>query len=358
MAYPKHATLMNNTLWEHMARAAVGDMPTFPQEIMLTTTFNCNYRCRMCFQDHYDKREMPWSMAEKLRGALTFTDTLQIIGGEPMIYSHFKDLVALAHQTSTKVRITTNGALMDSAMREFIMENRIFNIKLSADAGTAKTYKYIRGGNFLKFINNVLELSKLKVKYQVEWPILEFNFVAQKSNVAELPKLLALADSLGVYQVNVYYMTCTREDWMHESLYFHQDYADECLHKAGEAAKSIGIPVNLPIPFKARASQEARVFTECFEPWRLLQVNMDGDANICCGGAPTMGNLGNQEFLDIWHSPELMDLRRRVNSADKPGYCKLCVGKMQKVDSIYTHFSQPLAKKLLAQEVKPAEIAV
>ena len=358
MPYPRQSTVMNNTLWEHMAKAAVADTPCFPQEIMLTTTYNCNYRCRMCFQDHYDRREMPWSMAEKLSDALHYADTLQIIGGEPMIYSHFKDLVALAHRTETKVRITSNGSLMDDSMRRFLMDNRIFNIKLSADAGTPKTYSLIRGGNFLKFLNNVLELSKLKAQTGSQWPILEFNFVAQRSNVAELPRLVALADSLGVFQVNVYYMNCTREDWMHESLYFHQEYSDECMARAAQAAQAVGLPINLPVPFKAPAAGESRVFSECHEPWRLLMADMDGQVTVCCGGAPVMGNLGSQEFMDIWHSPALTDLRRRVNSDDKPECCRKCFGKLQQADSIYTHFSRPIADKLLADGREAFSLAV
>lgn len=351
MRYPQHATLMNNSLWQAIATNSMGEIPTFPQEIMLTTTFNCNYRCRMCFQSHYDKREMPWEIVEKLQDAMYFTDTLQIIGGEPLIWSHFKDAVALANKTRTKVRITTNGSLMDEPMRNFIIENEVFNIKLSADAGTAKTYKYIRGGNFMRFVNNVLEISKLKAKHGMNWPIMEFNFVAQKSNVAELPRLLALADSIGIYQVNVYYMNCTREDWMHESLYFHQEHSDECMMRAAAAAKEIGIPINLPVPFKHEIMSESRVSTSCHEPWRLLSVTMDGDCTICCGGAPVVGNLKDQEFMDIWNGSALSALRSTVNSPGKPDYCRKCVGKMQKVEAIYTHFSRPLAEKLLAGEL-------
>ncbi|MFP5223709.1 MAG: radical SAM/SPASM domain-containing protein [Acidobacteriota bacterium] len=351
MRYPQHATLMNSSLWQAMAQNAVGEIPTFPREIMLTATFNCNYRCRMCYQTHYDKREMPWEMVEKLEDALAFTDTMQIIGGEPMIWTHFKDAVALANKTATKVRITTNGSLMDEAMRHFIVENQVFNIKLSADAGTAKTYKHIRGANFMRFVNNVLELSRLKARHGLEWPILEFNFVAQKSNVGELPKLLALADSVGIHQVNVYYMNCNREDWIGESLYFHQDYSDECMARAAAAARQIGMRVNLPALFSHESLGETRVNSRCDEPWRLLNVNMDGECTICCGGAPVMGNLKDQDFMEIWNGAPLQELRRTVNGPDKPEACRTCSAKMQTADAIYTHFSRPLAEKLLGGEL-------
>lgn len=354
MRYAKHATVMNNTLMPLMAGSGVAEIPTFPREIMLTTTFNCNYRCKMCFQDHYDKREMPWEMVEKLRDALTFADTLQIIGGEPLLYSRFKDLVSLAYETSTKVRITTNGSLLNKDMNRFIVENEIFDLRISVDAGTGATYKHIRGGNFLKLINAVQDLSRLKAAAGTQWPIVEFNVVAQKSNVGELPKLIAIADSLGVYQINVHYMTCHSEAWMPESLYFHQDYSDECLHKAAMAAKAVGMLINLPTPFKSQADEQTRVYTKCEEPWRVFMVNMDGECNICCGGADSPGNLRDMDFMEMWNGEFMQNLRATVNGPDKPAFCRKCFGRMQKVESLYTHFSRPLADRIKAGTLAPA----
>lgn len=346
MRYSQHATILSKTLYPAMCANNVAMIPTFPQEIMLTTTFNCNLRCRMCFQGHYDKREMPWEMVEKLRDALYFADSLQIIGGEPMIYRHFKELVALASQTSTKVRITTNGTLLNTDMNRFLVDNRVADLRISVDAGTPKTYKHIRGGNFLKLLNSVRELSRFKQLAGTNWPLIEFNVVAQKSNVGELTKLIALADSLGVYQVNVHYMTCHTEDWLPESLYFHQDYSDECLLKASEAASAVGMRINLPVPFRGPVVEQTRTPTRCDDPWRAFLVNMDGECNVCCGGSEMMGNLNDSEFMEIWNGARLQKLRSTVNSPDKPDYCRKCFGRMQKVESLYTHFAPHLAEKV------------
>jgi MoaA/NifB/PqqE/SkfB family radical SAM enzyme len=354
MRYTQHATIMNNTFMPLMAANSVAEIPTFPREIMLTTTFNCNYRCKMCFQDHYDKREMPWEMVEKLRDALYFADTLQIIGGEPLLYSRFEDLVSLAYETSTKVRITTNGSLLNKEMNRFIVENEIFNLRISVDAGTAATYKHIRGGNFLKLINAVRDISLLKQAAGARWPIVEFNVVAQKSNVGELPKLIAMAGALGVYQVNVHYMTCHSEQWLPESLYFHQEYSDECMHKAALAAKAVGMLINLPKPFAAPDDEQTRVVTKCEEPWRVFMVNMDGVCNICCGGADSPGNLNEMDFMEMWNGAFMKNLRSTVNGPDRPDFCRKCFGRMQKVESLYTHFARPLAERIKAGTLAPA----
>jgi hypothetical protein len=55
--------------------------------------------------------------------------------------------------------------------------------------------------------------------------------------------------------------------------------------------------------------------------------------------------------MEIWNGAPLAALRRSVNTPDKPECCRNCVGTMQKVDAVYTHFSRPLADKLLAGEL-------
>lgn len=357
MRYAANATLLNNTMLPVLAAQGVGEVPTFPESITLMTNYSCNYRCRMCFQDHYDRGDISWQVVEKVAQALPFVDTLQINGGEPFLYSRFGELVAMAGDSATKVRLITNGALMDDRIRRLLVENQVFNVKLSLDAGTAKTYKHIRGGNFLKVVGNLAELAKLKAATGSSLPIVEFNIVAMRSNITELPKILVLAQNLGVYQVNLYYMFCTRPDWVHESLWFHKDLCDENLAKAAEMAKIIGMNVTLPKPFGAEPDRAARVFKSCEEPWRGCLVNPQGEITPCCGGAPLLGSLADKEFHEVWNGPGLVHLRRTVNTPDKPAYCKACYGRMQDERAMSTHFRSDVLEGLLAGRI-PVPVAV
>jgi MoaA/NifB/PqqE/SkfB family radical SAM enzyme len=347
MRYAANATIMNQALIPAMVENNLAEIPTFPEQITLTTSLNCNYRCRMCYQQSYAKAEIAWAVVEKVAEVLPFVDVLQIFGGEPLLYSRFFDLVQLADQAQAKVRIVTNGSLLDERARLRLVENQVFNVKVSLDAGTAKTYQHIRGGNFLKLTGNLSELHKLKKAVGSTLPLVEFNVVAQRSNILELPKILILAQNMGIHQVNVYYMNCTREDWAQESLWFHQNLCDEALAKAGETAKVLGVRVSLPKPFKGTQTQAARVFSRCEDPWRSFLVDVSGAVTPCCGGAPSIGSLANLDFSQVWNSASASSLRRTVNSPDKPDYCKNCFGRMQDESSINTHFSPAIAAKLL-----------
>jgi len=346
MRYASNATLMNNTLIPAMVANSVGDTPTFPEQLTLMTNSSCNYRCRMCFQEHHKDDEVSWGVVEKIGEVLPFVDTLQINGGETFLYKRFLDLVALAGRTSTKVRLITNASLMDAKVRHSLVENQVFNIKLSLDAATAKTYKHIRGGDFLKVVNNIAELTKLKKAVGSLYPILEFNIVLMRANIRELPRILVLAQNLGIYQVNFYYMHCTKEDWAHESLWFDQGLSDDTIAKTSEIAKTLGVNVTLPKPFKGAVLQETRVSTRCEEPWRSCLVGTRGELMPCCGGASSVGSLEEKDFNQLWNGPELIHLRKTVNTPDKPDFCKNCAGRMQDERAIATHFRKDLIEKM------------
>ena len=346
MRYAANATLMNNTLIPAMVAGSVGETPTFPEQLTLMTNSSCNYRCRMCFQPHYENDEVSWKVVEKIGEVLPFVDTLQINGGETFLYKRFLDLVDIAGRTATKVRLITNASLMDATVRQSLVENQVFNIKLSLDAATAKTYKHIRGGNFLKVVNNIAELTKLKAATGSVYPILEFNIVLMRANIRELPRILVLAQNLGIYQVNFYYMHCTKEDWAQESLWFDQQLCDDTLARTSEIAKTLGVNVTLPRPFTGAVAREARVFTSCEEPWRSCLVSTRGELMPCCGGYPNVGSLEDKDFHQIWNGPELVALRKTVNTPDKPEFCKKCAGRMQDERAIATHFSRDLVEKM------------
>jgi MoaA/NifB/PqqE/SkfB family radical SAM enzyme len=87
MRYAANATLMNEAVIQAMVYRDLSEIYTLPEQVTLTTTLNCNYRCRMCRQPGYPKGEMSWVVVEKVVDVLPFVDVLQIFGGEPLLYS-------------------------------------------------------------------------------------------------------------------------------------------------------------------------------------------------------------------------------------------------------------------------------
>jgi MoaA/NifB/PqqE/SkfB family radical SAM enzyme len=209
-----------------------------------------------------------------------------------------------------------------------IVDYGVTCIKFSIDAGTAPTYKHIRGGDFSKVMGGISTIAKLKKSMGREYPLMDFNFLAMRNNVAELPRLLRLAAGMGIRAINVFYPTIQKEELVPESLYFYQDYSDEVLLAAQEIAQSLGVGLMLPALFRnapAPGSEEVvAARAACLDPWSKLLVNVDGSAQLCCGGPTVIGNLKTQSFDEMWNGPVARALRKTLNTPQEPSYCKLC----------------------------------
>lgn len=351
MKYARYAKMLSKAVRNHFISENIGEILSFPSMVTVTTTYNCNYRCRMCYQGSYDKKEIDWRVLERIEPALPFVQRLQIFGGEPLLYSRFDDVVDMGARNGVDMVTITNGSLLHDERRRRLVDSGFNNIKVSFDAGTPQTYKYVRGGNFHKVLGNIAELSKLKAQRNTPVPFVEMQMVAMRSNIHELGKLLTIASSIGVSVVNVFYLITSDESLADESLYFHQEYSDEQMRKGHEIAQRLGIMLTLPKLFSEEQQEESRTFTACPDPWKYAIVSVKGGVTPCCGGAPSMGSLAENEFMDVWNGPRYKKLRETVNTPKQPEYCNRCAGRMQDHRDITSHIrDKKLAERLSEQK--------
>lgn len=84
---------------------------------LLTNPDLCNLHCALCFLNQrgrsYGKGEMPWEVAEKAvrtYAACGIREVIPSTMGEPLLYSHFENLVRLVQELGLKLNVTTNGS--------------------------------------------------------------------------------------------------------------------------------------------------------------------------------------------------------------------------------------------------------
>ena len=297
----------------------------FPEEITITTTLKCNYRCKMCYQKDFSQ-EMDWRIVDKLKDILPFAVNIQLFGGEPMVFPRIGELFEVAHQNSCLITMISNGSLLTPGMINSILENRVAHIKFSIDAGSPRTYKHIRGGDFFKVLKGIAGLSRRKITMGLPFPELHFNFLAMRSNVHELTKLVAIASDLGIERINVFYPSCHNKDLVEECVYFCQDESDHALMMAREAAQRLGVGLRLPPLFGECAAMpmEASKRSQCADPWTKLLIDPDGTCSLCCSGPTKIGSLLEDDFDTIWNCDKAKRLRELVNTPDEPAYCRNC----------------------------------
>jgi len=352
MSYYSNMRVMNSLTRQVYMHNHVGRLDSFPEEIILTPTLQCNFRCVTCTQDHSDLREYPEHFLQELEAILPFVKFVNITGGEPLLYRHFDQLISMITDKECSYWLVTNGSLLNPQLNAKLVNSPLQTIKFSVDGGTAEAYAKIRVvGNFYKILKNIAGFMDVKVRDNRHDLITQFNFVALRDNIESLPKLVALAADLGINQVNVVYCVCATPYLAERSLYFHQQLSDEKMLLADAIGKKLGVTVALPRLFSAEQPEgESWLNTKaCDFPFKFMAVEMDGRIGTCCGTSIRRGDIFANGFSATWNDPLWVKLRETVNTENELEMCKNCTLCKQNPEAIAGHIPDPaLAREMIA----------
>jgi MoaA/NifB/PqqE/SkfB family radical SAM enzyme len=324
------------------AAANAAHVDGYPESIALTISERCNFRCITCCQEHRPQADLSRAAVERISEVLPHVRTVSITGGEPLLHPGLDSLLDLAQKAETSTIVLTNGSLLDPEKSAYLVDKQVTFLKISCDGASAKTYNAIRkGGDFNRLIGNIAGLTARKLATGSILPVLEFNFVAMRSTIMELPRLTVLAGELGVEVVNVLPLRADNLALARESLYFHQGAADEMMRLASAMGDKIGVHVVHPPLFAEPEPQNGCSRDFCDAPWRGVTINVDGSAGICCGGAGSAGNLNETDFLTAWNHPKRVKVRQTVNTPNELPCCRDCRLGKQNPSRIGSHIPNP-----------------
>lgn len=148
--------------------------PTF--NLQLDFTYDCNLRCRHCYQRSNDRENASISFEDwlhvidqyfKLCRQLETNTALTLSGGEPLRYRHLKPLIEHVRNTgrSVDIYLLSNGTLLNDEIAAFFKEHRV-NVQISLDGPTEETNDYFRGrGSFLKALRGAGILNHFAVPF-------------------------------------------------------------------------------------------------------------------------------------------------------------------------------------------------
>ena len=345
MRYANKIKAMNEAFANAAAQGNVSEIVNLPVEVTVTMSFACNYRWSMCYQTRFDQT-LSWDAIERIIPILPFARTLQLFGGEPLLYKHIQKFYELAHQNGCLITMISNGSLLTEDMVESIVANQVHCIKFSIDAGSPATYKKIRGGDYFNVLKGVARLAKRKLEMRTNFPVYDFNFLAMRSNIKELTRLITTAADLDVRAVNVFYPSIHKEELLDECVYFDQERSDEMLAKARDVAQHLGIALNLPPLFSESVNmQDQAAHTACLDPWTKTIISPDGTMGLCCGGNTTLGNIGEQDFEELWNGERARKLRKVVNTPKEPAICKKCRVRKANPNNPELHMPKAMMEK-------------
>jgi len=308
-------------------------------KVRLDFTKGCNLRCRMCpsvaFGD-FEKREMPPSLFDKIAGEVfPRTEHLTIgCGAEPLFAKNFDQYL----QTVRRYRIPytliiSNGSLLTDQKITAMLDAGINELSVSLEAASKEKYESIRvGSKFDRLLENLNRFNELKAERHTDKPLLSFNTVLMKDTLPELAPLIRLAKQMGVTTLSMAHLIpFAGLDNERESLYYHQELADEKMQEARELAESLGIRVFCPSLFRGeeddpRPSEKGVSGMACLQPWIFMVINCDGDAYPCgwLFGEKPAGSFRKHSFRQIWFGSMYTKLREEIRTGNLRAQCGRC----------------------------------
>ena len=207
-----------------------GDIVLHPRvpdlrKLYIEPTTGCNLACRTCIRNVWEDSAALMSMDtfERLsQGLDDLPDLNRVVFtgfGEPLSHPQILDMIQRVRARNLAVTVGSNGILLDLPMARELVRLGVDRLVISLDGVKPETYADIRGATFAQIVNNIRGLNEAKRQLGSLFPVLGIEFVALKSNAAELAGLTGLASQLGAARVLVSNVLPYTEDMRDQCLY-------------------------------------------------------------------------------------------------------------------------------------------
>lgn len=292
-------------------------LQSYPRRIVLEMTSACNIKCIFCGRDEaeFNQTYLKIDVLDKLKPALEVCEEVTLFGwGEPTINPKFSEFLARLSQSDVRKYFVTNGMRLDKFIDD-IFKYKVDIIAVSLDGATAEVNDKIRvGSKFSKITENIRKIQEKKRLLGVDFPYMNFVFVAMESNIRELPKMVKLAKTLDMQEVKVVFLSAFSADMLKESLYNKQDLVREAFSEAIAEATRLNIKLKLPF-IQGEDIAGDKYHKDCFVGWRDFFLGSDDSIRPCQSTSLKLGKFSEFEsFEEAWNSEAFKDFRKRVNA--------------------------------------------
>ncbi len=258
---------------------------TFPSDLYIEPTNNCNLNCVMCPRKLSSRKigYMDFELFKKIidesvqygkRGVITLHKD-----GEPLLHPQLGQMIAYVKEKMAAhiLRLSTNALLLDEVRSKELILSGLDAITISLDGTNEETYRKIRGGDYHKVVNNTLRFIKIR------------NDMCRTRPWVTL-QMIKTADTVG--QISHF-----KELW--------RPVAD-----AIEIKEFLNWGGTIPAEEVRLPNLDSR--EPCLDLWTYLTINWDGYGSICCLDFDCKGIVGdvNQQSLkEIWDGKGISQYR-------------------------------------------------
>lgn len=220
--------------------------------------------------------------------------------GEPYLNPSFLKMVAFAGQQNIYTSTSTNAHYMTPANAKQTVLSGLDKLIISVDGITQEVYEQYRiGGQLDKVIAGTQEILRQKRLLKSSKPHVVWQFVVFRNNEHQVDAVKRLGRELGVDQVKIKTAQIYDFENSNDLVPEQEQYARYKKTDAGYVIKN-------------------KLQNQCWRMWQGCVITWDGRIVPCCfdkDAQHQLGNLEQESFQSIWHSPAYDQFRRAVLSS-------------------------------------------
>lgn len=304
------------------------------------TTRRCNLACKHCravAEDHPYDNELSTKASFRLLDQIKEVGDPIIIltGGEPLLRDDIFEIAAYGTKLGLRMVMAPNGTLITPEIAEKLKISGIKRISVSLDGSTPETHDTFRGVKhaFKNAIQGIKTAQAAGIEFQV-------NTTITKTNLDQIPKILALAENLGAVAHHIFLLVPTgRGKYIVDSEINAKEY-EETLNwfydqreKTKLQLKATCAPHYYRI-LRQRARQDGKKVTfethgldavtrGCLAGTGFCFISHVGRVQTCGFLDVTCGDITKQTFKEVWENSQIFnELRDFGNLENKCGICE------------------------------------
>ncbi len=299
----------------------------------------CNLRCHFCdngMRNLY--RDIPPERFRAIVGQLKAGTRLGLHGlGEPTLHKELLSLIGHAKGRGLYVYFNTNHTVTTDEQMQGFVDQGLDELRISMSAGSRAGFEAYAGRDLfdalVERVRRMVEIRGARPK-----PLLRLVFVLTQQSHAEFGAVAALADQLGVDELQVQSFL----NWGKEQL---PDEPEEgCAIDGGElerVRRSVldtvaGVRrVRVLLPFGSEGTDEEMTPGRCQWPFNATWITADGHVTPCCNlhdpRQISFGNAFEKSLQEIWLGEAYQAFRAqyRANQVDACRKCPVHYGRFK-----------------------------
>ncbi|MCD6434044.1 MAG: radical SAM protein [Candidatus Diapherotrites archaeon] len=284
----------------------------YPLKLTIDPTNVCQLRCPLC----------PTGQRRRGRkkGYMKFSEFKKIVDemapylyeidlnnwGEPFLNKEIFKMIEYAHSKKIWLSVNTNfNVPLTEKQAERLVKSGLDQLYLSIDGITQKTYeKYRVGGKLKTVIENIKLINKKKKELNSETPRIVWQFLVNRYNEHEVPKLKEFQHKYGIDKLVIGALRTSM--------------ADEIFLEDREKIELIKdwLPKNEKFSRYDYRKKERKLKKKyCHFLWFVSVINWNGSVSPCCGvyfEKYDFGNALKEGFKKVWNNEKYQAARNAV----------------------------------------------